>query len=44
MKAVVSLGPREENLPVTARFSSQRPVTQSFDVFFDLRMNKRLNQ
>ena len=26
------------NLPVTGEFPSQRPVTQSFDVFFDLRL------
>ena len=25
-------------------FPTQRPVTQSFDVFFDLRLNKRLNK
>ena len=25
-------------------FPSQRPVTQSFDVFFDLRLNKRLSK
>ena len=25
-------------------FSAQRPVTRSFDVFFDLRLNKRLNK
>ena len=25
-------------------FSSQRPVTRSFDVFFDLRLNKRLSK
>ena len=30
-----------ENSPVTSEFPSQRPVTQSFDVFFDLRLNKR---
>ena len=30
------------NSPVTSWFPSQRPVTQSFDVFFDLRLNKRL--
>ena len=30
------------NPPVTGRFTSQRPVTRSFDVFFDLRLNKRL--
>ena len=32
------------NSPVTAEFPSQRPVTRSFDVFFDLRLNKRLNK
>ena len=30
--------------PVTGEFASQRPVTQSFDVFFDLRLNKRLSK
>ena len=29
------------NSPVTGEFTSQRPVTRSFDVFFDLRLNKR---
>ena len=29
------------NSPVTGEFPSQRPVTRSFDVFFDLRLNKR---
>ena len=29
---------------VTGGFSSQRPVTRSFDVFLDLRVNKRLNK
>ena len=33
-----------ENSPVTGQFPSQRPVTQSFDVFFDLRLNKRLSK
>ena len=28
--------------PVAGEFPAQRPVTQSFDVFFDLRLNKRL--
>ena len=28
--------------PVTGEFPTQRPVTRSFDVFFDLRLNKRL--
>ena len=32
------------NPPVTGGFSSQRPVTRSFDVFFDLRLNKRWNK
>ena len=32
------------NSPVTSEFPSQRPVTQSFDVFFDLRLNKRLSK
>ena len=26
------------NLPVTGEFPAQRPVTRSFDVFFDLRL------
>ena len=26
--------------PVTGEFPSQRPVTRSFAVFFDLRLNK----
>ena len=30
------------NLTVTGEFPSQRPVTRTFDVFFDLRLNKRL--
>ena len=32
------------NSPVTDEFPSQRPVTRSFDVFFDLRLNKRLSK
>ena len=32
------------NSPVTDEFSSQRPVTRSFDVFFDLPLNKRLSK
>ena len=32
----------EGNPPVTCGFPSQRPVTQSFDVFFDLCLSKRL--
>ena len=30
--------------PVTIGFPSQKPVMQSFDVFFDLRLNKQLNK
>ena len=32
------------NSPATGEFPSQRPVTRSFDVFFDLRLNKRLTK
>ena len=32
------------NSPVTGNFPSQRPVTLSFDVFFDLRLNKWLSK
>ena len=32
------------NSPVTSEFPSQRPVTWSFDVFFDLCLNKRLTK
>ena len=28
--------------PVPGEFPAQRPVTRSFDVFFDLHLNKRL--
>ena len=34
----------EGNPPVTGGFPSQRPVTRSFDVFFDLHLNKRLSK
>ena len=33
----------EGNMPVTGGFPSQRPVTRSFDTFFDERLNKRLD-
>ena len=33
-----------ENSPATGEFPAQRPVTRSFDVFFDLRLNKRLSK
>ena len=32
------------NSPVTGEFPSQRPVTRSFDVFFDLRLNKQASK
>ena len=32
------------NSPVTGEFPAQRPVTRSFDVFFDMRLNKPLNK
>ena len=32
------------NSPVTSEFLAQRPVTRSFDVFFDLRLNKQLSK
>ena len=38
---VASLALCEGNAPGIAEFPSQRPVTLSFDVFFDLRLNKR---
>ena len=31
------------NSSVIGEFQSQRPVTRSFDVFFDLRLNKQLS-
>ena len=35
---------RVGNSPITGEFPSQRPVTRSFYVFFDLRLNKRLHK
>ena len=32
------------NLPVTGEFPAQRPVTRSFDVFFDLCLNERFSK
>ena len=43
IKFSVSLAICEGNPPVIGGFPSQRPVTRSFDVFFDLRPNKRLS-
>ena len=33
-----------ENSPVSGEFPTQRPVTRSFDVFFDLRLDERLSK
>ena len=33
-----------ENSPVTGEFPAQRPLTRSFDDFFDLRPNERLSK
>ena len=33
-----------ENSPVTGEFPAQRPVTRSFDVFFDVHLNKQLSK
>ena len=33
-----------ENSPVPGEFPARRPVTRSSDVFFDLRLNKRLSK
>ena len=32
------------NSPITGEFAAQRPVARSFDVFFDLCLNKRLSK
>ena len=32
------------NSPVPGEFPAQRPVTRSFDIFYDLRLNKRLSK
>ena len=33
-----------ENSPVPGEFPTQRPMTRNFDVYFDLRPNKRLSK
>ena len=33
-----------KNSPITGGFATQRPVTRSFDVFFDLRLNQQLSK
>ena len=40
----VSLAICAKNSPVTGELPVQRPVTRSFDVFFDLHMNERLSK
>ena len=35
---------RAGNSPVTGEFPSQKPVMRSFDVFYNLRLNKRLSK
>ena len=40
----VLLALRAGNSPVTGEFPAQRPVTRSFDVFFDLHLNKLLSK
>ena len=40
----VLLGICAGNSPVPGEFPAQSPVTRSFDVFFDLRPNKRLSK
>ena len=37
--ALLAIG--QGNSPITGEFPAQRPVTRSFDVFFDLRLNNR---
>ena len=39
-----SLALRAGNSPVTGEFHSKMPITRSFDVFFDLRLNKALSK
>ena len=38
------IGPLCGNSPVTGEFPTQRPVTRGFDVFFELRLNKRYSK
>ena len=38
------IGPLWGNSQIISGFPSQRPVVRSFDVFFDLRLNKRLSK
>ena len=36
--------PLVRGIPVTGEFPSQRPMARSFDIFFDLRLSKRLSK
>ena len=38
------LAPCAGNSPLPGEFPSQRPVAQSFDIFFDQRLNERLSK
>ena len=40
----VLLAISEGNSPVPGEFPTQWPVTRSFDIFFDMRLNKRLSK
>ena len=40
----VSLAICARNLPVTDEFPAQRPMTRSFDVFFDLWLNEQMSK
>ena len=40
----VFLAFRAGNSPVIGEFTTQRPVTRSFDVFYDLRLNQQLSK
>ena len=40
--ALLAIGSVNSRVP--GEFPAQRPVTRSFDVFFDLRLNKRLSK
>ena len=42
ISALLAIG--AENSPVPGEFPTQRPVTRSFDIFFDLHPNKRLSE
>ena len=39
----MAVNKRKQHNPDTGEFPAQRPVTRSFDVFFDLRLNGWVN-